>query len=61
MGLVPTGARSGDEIWLAEGGETLLLVREENGVKRLVGESFMMGCMDGEWVGGGKWENLTLS
>jgi len=61
MGLVPTGARSGDEIWLAEGGETLLLVREENGVKRLVGESFMMGCMDGECVGGGKWENLTLS
>jgi hypothetical protein len=61
MGLVPTGARSGDEIWLAEGVETLLLVREENGVKRMVGESFMMGCMDGEWVGGGKWEYLTLS
>ena len=61
MGLAPVGARSGDEVWLAEGVETLLLVREDNGVKSLVGESFMMGCMDGELVGRGQWEDLALS
>jgi hypothetical protein len=60
MGLAPPGTRSGDEVWVGEGVETLLLVRGEAGVKRLVGESFMMGCMDGKDAVGGRWKSLTL-
>jgi hypothetical protein len=60
MGLAPPGTKSGDEVWVSEGVETLLLVRGKAGVKSLVGESFMMGCMDGEGAAGGDWESLHL-
>ena len=65
FGLVPKEAQVGDEIWVLQGGRLPFVLREVNrkdGSKRLVGEGFIHGILDGEITGeeGATWEDVLL-
>jgi hypothetical protein len=48
MGLVPTSAEVGDEIYLLAGGQVFYVLRPQGDGFRLIGESYIHGLMDGE-------------
>jgi hypothetical protein len=63
LGSGMKSARPGDEIWLVKDGRMLLTLRPTgDGCHLLVGESYVHGCMDSEYVSRAEenWTDLKL-
>jgi hypothetical protein len=48
MGLVPTGAMAGDEIFVMDGGQVFYVLRPKEASFIYIGECYLHGLMDGE-------------
>ena len=60
IGLVPAKTRPGDYVWLLKGGNVPFVIREESGIKRLVGGAYIHGIMKGEAFDEGKCEDIEI-
>ena len=66
FGLVPKESQVGDEIWVLQGGRLPFVIRKEKdgneGPKRLIGEGFFHGIIDGEVTmeDGNTWKEVLL-